>query len=127
MKRMIGFAAIALSLGVAGCYSPPPSPVEQQQGYVIQPQGPDEHAVFIAPTAPPPPQAEMAPPPPNGQVGAVYWVPGNWQWLTSADGHSGWSWFAGHYVNRPSRTATFEPGHWQQSNAGYVWIDGYWR
>ena len=87
---------------------------------------PDEHTVY-APMAPPPMQAEMIPPPPNGQAKAVYWVPGNWKWYGTADGHSGWQWTAGHYVARPNSNVAWQPGHWQQSNNGYFWVDGYWQ
>jgi len=126
MKRVVGFTLVALPLLAAGCggYAPPP----QQQSYaVVPPQAPDEHTMVYAPNAPPPPQAEMIPPAPNGQVDALYWVPGNWKWYGTADGNSGWTWTAGHYVQRPSRTASYQPGHWQQSSNGYLWVDGYWQ
>jgi hypothetical protein len=125
MKRIIGFSVVTLSLLAAGCggyesQSPPP-------GYVaLPPQAPDEHVVY-APMAPPPMQAEMIPPPPNGRVNSVYWVPGNWKWYGTADGHSGWQWTAGHYVQRPNSNVAWQPGHWQQSSNGYYWVDGYWQ
>jgi hypothetical protein len=126
MKRMIGISVAALSLLAAGCgggYSDPPPP----PGYVaLPPMAPDEHTVY-APMAPPPMQAEIIPPPPNGRASAVYWVPGNWKWYGTADGHSGWQWTAGHYVERPNSNVAWQPGHWQQNNNGYFWVDGYWQ
>jgi hypothetical protein len=128
MKRLIGFSVVALTLLAAGCGGGYQSSSAPPPGYATAPpQAPDEHGMVYAPSAPPPSQAEMIPPPPDGNVQAVYWVPGNWRWYGTADGHSGWQWTAGHYVDRPSQTASYQPGHWQHSSAGYLWVDGYWR
>jgi len=124
----------ALSL-LAGCYAPPtaqPETYTVSQTYAAYPpQAPDEHTMVtpvgppvIAPVAPPAPIAEVIPAPPSGQV---YWVPGHWRWNASADGHSGWVWLPGHYVMRPGTTVVWQPGYWQQSSAGYVWMEGHWQ
>ena len=37
-----------------------------------------------------------------------------------------YSWASGHYVERPSPSANWTPGYWQQGPAGWTWTNGYW-
>ena len=74
--------------------------------------------VIVAPTAPPPPQTESPPPPPSP---TYVWDPGRWNWNGVQ-----YVWRPGSYVEKPTVTATFVPGHWQQAPNGWVWADSHW-
>jgi len=129
LRRYTPAIAIFVSLFAAGCYSPPPPPprvveTPPPQAVVVPPAAPDEHALVFAPTEPPAPQTEVIPAPPSN---LVYWVPGHWRWNATADGHNGWTWVAGYYAERPTQTATWVDGHWEQSSRGWIWVQGYWR
>ena len=45
-----------------------------------------------------------------------------WRW----DGN-GYVWVAGHYIERPTAQAVWEPGHWVDHGGGWVWDEGHWR
>ena len=78
-----------------------------------------ELAQLQAPAYPPPaPQAEMPPP---ASSPSYVWEPGRWSW----DGLQ-YSWEPGKYVERPTVSATFVPGHWEQRPAGWVWVQDHW-
>lgn len=79
---------------------------------------PGATTVIVAPTQPPPLRAETPPPPP---APTYVWDPGRWAW----DGVQ-YVWRPGKYVEKPTVTATFVPGHWRQSPDGWVWTDSYW-
>jgi len=34
---------------------------------------------------------------------------------------------SGVYVARPRPQVAWVPGHWDQSPAGWTWVDGYWQ
>jgi len=73
----------------------------------------------IAPTARPPPRAEMVPPSPGPQM---VWEPGYWSFNGAT-----WDWVPGHYAARPQPTAQWIPGHWAQQPSGtWIWIAGRW-
>ena len=74
--------------------------------------------VVIAPSAPPPPQAETIPSPP---AAVDTWVPGHWAWTGTE-----WSWVPGQYIARPAPQATWVPGHWEQQGSQWVWVAGHW-
>jgi hypothetical protein len=75
--------------------------------------------VVVAPTAPPPPQAENPPPAPGP---SYVWSQGHWWW----DGTQ-YVWKPGSYVVPPTTVARWTPGYWQQGPTGWVWIDGSWN
>lgn len=76
-------------------------------------------AVVIAPSAPPPPQVEAPPPPP---APSYVWEPGHWAWNGAQ-----FNWEVGKYVQKPTATATYVPGHWQQYSDGWGWVPGEWN
>jgi hypothetical protein len=49
------------------------------------------------------------------------WEPSRWSW----DGVQ-YFWNPGKYVERPTVTATYVPGHWERYTNGWVWYDGRW-
>ena len=67
---------------------------------------PASTTVVVAPTAPPPPQAENPPPAPGPRY---VWAPGHWWW----DGTQ-YVWKPGSYVVPPTTVARWTPGYWQQ-------------
>lgn len=73
---------------------------------------------LAAPYAPPPPRVEAPPPAPSP---LAMWQAGHWSWNGAQYG-----WTPGHYVERPTASATWIPGRWQQGPAGWIWVDGYW-
>jgi hypothetical protein len=74
--------------------------------------------IIIAPKAPPAPEAETPPPSPSP---SFVWEPGHWAWTGTA-----FDWQPGKYVEKPTVTATYTPGHWQQGPEGWAWVDGSW-
>lgn len=99
--------------------------VAHAQTVVSVPYEPARATIIIAPTAPPPPEAETIPAPPPGE--ATYaWQPGHWNWNGAS-----WVWVSGEYVQRvapPAPSAIWVPGQWQpQPAGGYVWVAGHWR
>jgi hypothetical protein len=118
------FAAPAAPLhpGIATAAAQPSTVLAQAQ--VLEPPPPPVTVpapgttVVIAPTAPPPPEAETPPPPP---ASTYVWDPGRWYWNGTQ-----FAWEAGKYVQKPTITATFVPGHWEQSPDGWTWIQSQW-
>lgn len=79
---------------------------------------PAASTVVVAPTAPPPPQAEI---PPSAPAPSYVWEPGHWSWNGLQ-----YIWQPGKYVERPTVSATFVAGHWEQHQSGWVWVQGHW-
>ncbi len=73
---------------------------------------------IVVPTAPPAPQSEIPPPAPSP---TYVWEPGRWSWNGVQ-----YLWNPGKYVERPTVSATYVPGHWEQYANGWVWYDGRW-
>jgi hypothetical protein len=74
--------------------------------------------VVAAPSPPPPPQTEVPPPAP---APTYVWEPGHWSWNGVQ-----YVWQPGKYVERPTVSATFVAGHWEQRSNGWVWVEGRW-
>jgi hypothetical protein len=52
------------------------------------------------------------------------WIPGNYNW----DSHtSNYVWTEGQYIEAPTQTAQWVPGHWSQTPSSWVWVNGGWR
>jgi hypothetical protein len=74
--------------------------------------------VAFAPSPPPPPVVETSPPAP---LPTYVWEPGHWCWNGLQ-----YHWQPGKYVAKPTATATYKPGHWEQRPEGWVWVDSEW-
>ena len=71
-----------------------------------------------APSAPPPPQAEV---PTAAPVRAAVWVAGFWMWSGTA-----WVWVAGSWQLRPEPRVTWRAARWQPRGAVHVLVPGGW-
>lgn len=80
---------------------------------------PARSAAAVAPYPPPPRRAEI---PPLAQAADSLWVVGHWTWNGAS-----YSWMPGQYVQRPTPTANWLPGYWQQALGGWVWTEGHWQ
>ena len=70
---------------------------------------------------PPPPQREVIPPPPREHRNWI-WHPGYHRW----EGDH-YIWVAGSYFEPPRAHARWIPGHWDQTPAGWAWVNGSWQ
>ena len=50
------------------------------------------------------------------------WEPGHWYWNGMQ-----YQWQPGRYIAKPTTTATYTPGHWEQRPEGWVWVGGTWN
>jgi hypothetical protein len=126
MKRfdwVIGIAASALVAATAAGCSAPSQTVAQAQ--TVQAQTPAmagdplQPAATVAAPYPPPPQlAEIPPPAPAADA---LWHFGHWSWTGAK-----YLWSRGHYIERPTPTANWSQGYWQQGPDGWVWVEGRW-
>ena len=73
-------------------------------------------ALAQAPTAPPPPQVEKPPPSPGPQF---VWIAGHWAWQGGR-----WAWVARPLGGGAGRV---DPGRYQQTPQGWVYVEGRWR
>jgi YXWGXW repeat-containing protein len=89
--------------------------VAQAQAPTYSPTAP---SIVIVPTAPPAPQVEVPPPAPSR---SYVWEPGRWSWNGAQ-----YFWQPGRYVERPTVSANFVAGHWEQHPQGWVWVEGHW-
>ena len=71
------------------------------------------------PTAPPAPEPEF---PPASPAPTYVWQPGHWSWNSIQ-----YYWEPGKYVERPTASASYVPGHWEQHPSGWVWVEGGWE
>jgi len=104
------FAQAPISLHGSG----PTTEVAQAQAPLYPPAAPS----IVVPTAPPAPQPENPPPAPSP---TYVWEPGHWSWNGVQ-----YFWNPGKYVERPTVSATYVPGHWERYTNGWVWYDGRW-
>jgi hypothetical protein len=90
-----------------------------------QPQpGPGEYTYPGSPgygMVPPPgyPQPAMQPMSPR-----TTWIPGHYNWDPNT---SNYTWTEGQYIEAPTTTAQWIPGHWEQTPTAWIWINGGWR
>ncbi len=68
---------------------------------------------------PPPPVVER---PYQAPGRGFVWIPGYQRW----DGHH-YQWSGGRWVHPPRPAAVWEPGRWERSPAGWLWVPGRWR
>lgn len=105
--RMVGVAAAlacaAILPACSGVKSDPPA----------------HAAAAIAPYPPPPMRAEI---PPLASRSDALWLVGHWGWNGAK-----YSWMPGRYVQRPTPTANWLPGYWEQGSGGWVWTEGHWQ
>ena len=114
IDRIIGVAAVALTVLVfSACSAPPVAPVEAGPA-----SGSPGTAISVAPHPPPPKRAEIPPPAPSPQA---LWKFGHWSW----NGRQ-YVWTPGHYVQRPSPTANWIPDYWEEAPGGWMWVEGQW-
>lgn len=129
MKRfdwMIGIAAPALvAAAVSGCAASfqtvarvqtAQAPPAATAGHGADPS--KSAAILAAPYPPPPQLAEIPPPAPAPDA---LWHFGHWSWTGTK-----YSWSRGHYIERPTPTANWLQGYWQQGPEGWVWVEGRW-
>jgi hypothetical protein len=102
--------AVAVAM-LAACSAPQPR--------VVTTTTTVEETPAVATLRPPQLREEVIPAAPSERV---TWHPGRWSW----DG-SGYTWIAGHWVDRPYANAVWEPGHWVDHGNGWVWDEGHWR
>lgn len=77
-------------------------------------------AAAVAPFPPPPMRAEIPPPAPAADA---LWQGGHWNWNGMK-----YVWIAGNYLRRPTPTANWMPGYWEQDpSGGWLWTEGHWQ
>jgi hypothetical protein len=52
------------------------------------------------------------------------WIPGHYNWDPNT---SNYVWTDGQYIEAPRENALWVPGHWQETAASWIWIDGRWN
>ena len=70
------------------------------------------------PTHPLSRRADLAP---NAPPPTYVWEPGHWYWNGVR-----YHWQPGRYIAKPTTTATYTPGQWEQRPQGWRWVDGQW-
>jgi hypothetical protein len=76
--------------------------------------------IVIAPTAAPAPQTEVPPPAPAPAPSYV-WEAGHWAWNGLQ-----YIWQPEKYVEKPTVSATFVSGDWEEHPNGWFWVQGHW-
>ena len=99
----------------AAVITQPTTEVAQAQMPAYPPAAP---TIVIAPTAPPAPQTEIPPPAPTP---SYVWEAGHWAWNGLQ-----YIWQPGKYVEKPTVSATFVSGHWEEHPNGWFWVQGHW-
>ncbi len=94
----------------------PPAPPPAYPFAATPPAPPPPSTASLAPNPPPPPETETPPPAP---APTYVWEPGHWYW-NGAQYH----WQQGRYIAKPTTTATYIPGHWEQRPEGWLWVGG---
>jgi hypothetical protein len=87
-----------------------------------QPQpGPGEYAYPGTPGYGMPgyPEPQMQPMSPR-----TTWIPGHYNWDPNT---SNYVWMSGQYIEAPTTTAQWIPGHWEQTPTAWIWVNGGWR
>jgi WXXGXW repeat (2 copies) len=127
----VGATAAALGfIAFSACSTPPVTPGEASAADPVgstaeivsaAPARPSAEIIaeaIAAPRPPPPTRAEIPPPAPSPRA---LWQFGQWSW----NGRQ-FVWSPGQYVERPSPTASWIPGYWEQRPEGWVRVDGQW-
>lgn len=52
------------------------------------------------------------------------WIPGHYNWDPAT---SNYVWTRGQYLEAPTTSAQWIPGHWEQTPTAWIWINGGWR
>ena len=52
------------------------------------------------------------------------WIPSHYNWDPNT---SNYVWVSGQYIEAPTTTAQWIPGHWEQTPTAWIWINGGWR
>jgi hypothetical protein len=52
------------------------------------------------------------------------WIPGHYDWDAA---RSNYVFIDGQYVEAPRENAQWIPGHWMETPASWIWIDGTWN
>jgi hypothetical protein len=52
------------------------------------------------------------------------WIPGHYNWDPAT---SNYTWTQGQYIEAPTTTAEWIPGHWEQTPTAWIWINGGWH
>jgi hypothetical protein len=81
----------------------------------------DRVATMVLPPAVPP--AIVTTPTTIAPDSKLAWVSGHYDW---SNAYQNYEWTAGHFVERPSISATWVAGHWEQRPNHWLWIDGRW-
>jgi hypothetical protein len=140
IKYALSAAVAALALGAPGAVEAqtavpqampgtmPDTTVNTTTTVVGQPQpgSPDYYnynaTQMPAPYAPPAiPYAQPAPAPISPRT---LWIPGTYNWDPSRQTYV---WTQGQYVEAPSETAQWVPGHWTETPTSWIWVDGRWQ
>ena len=111
----IGAAAVLSIVALSACSTPPVRPVQVSAAVPVKASA----DTAVAPHPPPPIRAEIPPPAPSPQA---LWRFGHWSW----DGGQ-FVWNPGQYVERPSPTASWIPGYWEQRPEGWIRVDDQWN
>lgn len=88
-------------------------------GCVAADPGSPAHNAAVVPYPPPAKRAEIPPPAPASDM---LWLAGHWRW----DGAK-YQWIPGAYTPRPTPTANWMPGYWDEQAEGWVWTEGHWQ
>src|SRR6267378_105916 len=104
-----GMAALAIG---APALADAPTPLHPDPGHSAAPPA----AEILAQAYPAPPSYPPAPPPaypsavmPPAPSPSFVWEPGHWYWNGVQ-----YQWQSGRYIAKPTTTATYTPGHWEQ-------------
>jgi hypothetical protein len=93
-------AAAVVTLGLAGCATPPPN---------------------VIPYPPPPaPIVEVLPKQPISAVPLI-WQPGSWGWTGAS-----YAWTQGMWVPQEGHGQLWQPGFWSHTPTGWIWVPAHW-
>ena len=115
--RVLAAGVAMLTIGAPALADTPMSPDGMTQ--IAQVQTPPFPPPITVPTPPPAPQPEFPPPAPSP---TYVWQAGHWSWNGVQ-----YYWEPGKYVERPTASASYVPGHWEQRPSGWVWVEGRWE
>ena len=99
-------------------YPQAPPPAYPSADLPPAPPTPPASPAALAPTPPPPPEVEAPPPAPSP---SYVWEPGHWYWNGLQ-----YHWQPGTYIEKPTTTATYKPGHWEERPDGWMWVASQW-
>ncbi|MBV8778722.1 MAG: YXWGXW repeat-containing protein [Alphaproteobacteria bacterium] len=90
----------------------------QTPGEPVQP-----YAEPVAAPAMTPPQPMPGPYMQPGFTPRTVWIPGAYEWDPVRQNYV---WSDGRFVEAPTDTVQWVPGHWQQTPTAWIWIEGRW-